>query len=141
MFILDTSILSAMMSPEPAPEVVAWVAAQQTPLLFTTSVSQAEILAGIAIMPEDRQRLDLEAAARAMFMDDFEGRVLPFDMNASRAFADISAARRLAARPTATFDLMIASIALFHRASLVTRDASGLHGCCGLSVIDPWSAS
>jgi len=37
-------------------------------LLFTTSVSQAEILSGLAIMAEGRRRLDLEAAARAMLL-------------------------------------------------------------------------
>jgi hypothetical protein len=50
---------------------------------FTTSVSQAEILSGLAIMAEGRRRLDLEAAARAMFLEDFEGRVLPFNMDAA----------------------------------------------------------
>jgi len=35
-------------------------------------------------MREGRRR-DLEAAAHAMFMEDFEGRVLPFDMEAAAA--------------------------------------------------------
>ena len=84
MFLLDTNVLSAMMSTQPVPEVGAWVAGQQADLLFTTSVSQAEILSGLAIMREGRRR-DLEAAAHAMFMEDFEGRVLPFDMEAAAA--------------------------------------------------------
>jgi predicted nucleic acid-binding protein len=77
MFVLDTNILSAMMSTRAVPEVAAWIAGQSVDLLFTTSISQAEILSGLAIMPESRRRSDLEAAARAMFMEDFEGRVLP----------------------------------------------------------------
>ena len=109
MFVLDTNILSAMMSTQAVPQVAAWIAGQPADLLFTTSVSQAEILSGLAIMAEGRRRLDLEAAARAMFLEDFEGRVLPFDMDAAIAYADIFAARRRAGRPTATVDLMIAS--------------------------------
>jgi predicted nucleic acid-binding protein len=35
MFILDTNVLSAMMSAQPVPQVAAWVAAQQMELLFT----------------------------------------------------------------------------------------------------------
>lgn len=42
--------------------------------------------------PESRRRSDLEAAAGAMFLEDFEGCVLPFDMNASVAYADVFAA-------------------------------------------------
>jgi toxin FitB len=139
MFVLATNILSAMMSTRVVPEVAEWIAGQPVGLLFTTSISQAEILSGIAIMPESRRRSDLEAAAGAMFLEDFEGRVLPFDMNAAVAYADIFAARRLAGRPTATIDLLIASVARSHHASVVTRDVSGFEGC-GLKVINPWKA-
>jgi predicted nucleic acid-binding protein len=140
MFILDTNILTAMMSPKPVPQVAAWVAGQPIKLLFTVAVCQAEILSGLAIMPAGRRRQTLEAAARAMFLEDFEGRVLPFDMAAAIAYADIFATRRLAGRPTATLDLMIAAVARAHRASVVTRDGSGFDGC-GLTVINPWAAS
>jgi toxin FitB len=139
MFVLDTNILSAMMSTRVVPEVAEWIAGQPVGLLFTTSISQAEILSGIAIMPESRRRSDLEAAAGAMFLEDFEGRVLPFDMDAAVAYADIFAARRRAGRPTATVDLLIASVARSHHASVVTRDISGFEGC-GLKVINPWKA-
>jgi predicted nucleic acid-binding protein len=69
MFVLDTNILSAMMSTQAVPQVAAWIAGQPADLLFTTSVNQAEILSGLAIMAEGRRRLDLEAAARAMLLD------------------------------------------------------------------------
>ena len=140
MFILDTNVLSVLMSQTPAPEVAAWVSGQPIGLLFTAAVCQAEILSGLAILPEGRRRQILEAAARAMFLDDFEGRVLPFDTAAAIAYADIFAARRLAGRPAATLDLMIAAVARIHRTSVVTRDGSGFDGC-GVTVINPWAAS
>jgi toxin FitB len=51
-------------------------------------------MAGLAVMPEGGRRLALEAAARAIFEEDFDGRVLPFDTAAAPAYADIVAARR-----------------------------------------------
>ena len=66
--------------------------AQPRATLYTTSVSKAEILYGIAVLPEGRRRLALAAAAAAMFADDFEGRVLPFDEAAAANYADIVAA-------------------------------------------------
>jgi predicted nucleic acid-binding protein len=137
MFILDTNILSAMMSTEPAPEVAAWVSGQPAELLFTVAVCQAEILSGLAIMSEGRRRLDLEAAAQAMFQDDFEGRVLPFDMAAAVAYADIFAARRRAGRPVATVDLMIASVARSQGACVVTRNVADFDEC-GVAIVNPW---
>jgi toxin FitB len=75
--VLDTNVLSELMRSEPAAAVFAWVSAQPRATLYTTSVSKAEILYGIAVLPEGRRRLALAAAAEAMFADDFEGRVLP----------------------------------------------------------------
>jgi hypothetical protein len=139
MFVLDTNILSAMMAPKPVPEVAVWVSGQPAELLFTAAVCQAEILSGLAIMPDGRRRLDLEAAARAMFTEDFEGRVLPFDMEAAIAYADIFAARRRAGRPTATVDLMIASVARSQGASVVTRNVADFEEC-GVAIVNPWAA-
>ena len=138
MFLLDTNVLSAMMSATTAPEVVAWASAQPAEFLFTASVCQAEILAGIAIMPEGRRRAELEAAAYAVFLEDFEGRILPFDMAAAIAYADLFAARRRAGKPTAAMDLMIASIARSHGASVVTRNVADFEEC-GLDIVNPWN--
>jgi toxin FitB len=91
MFVLDTNILSAVMSAQPVPEVAAWIAGQQEDLLFTAAICEAEILSGLAVMPEGRRRRDLEAAARTMVADDFTGRVLAFDTAAAYAYADIFA--------------------------------------------------
>jgi toxin FitB len=140
MFILDTNVLSAVMVSSPEPAVAGWMAAQPPELLFTASVCQAEILAGIAVLPEGRRRAGLEEAARAMFRDDFAGRVLPFDTRAAVTYADLFAARRRAGRPAAMADLIIAAIARARGASVVTRDTGGFEGC-GLTLIDPWSAA
>lgn len=129
-----------MMRLQLEPEVAAWIAAQPVELLFTTSLSQAEVLSGLAIMPNGRRRQDLEAAARIMFLEDFDGRVLPFDMKAATVYADILASRRRAGRPASTIDLMIAAVARSHGASMVTRD-TGRFEDCGIALINPWETS
>ena len=81
------------MRSQPAAAVFAWVAAQPRAALHTTSVNKAEILYGIAALPEGRRRAALSAAAEAMFTDDFMGRVLPFDEAAAVHYAEIVAGR------------------------------------------------
>lgn len=101
---------------------------------------QAEILAGIAVLPEGRRRAALAAAAAAMFAEDFAERILPFDAAAAAAYAELFAARRQAGRPVATIDLMVTAIARARGASVVTRNVRDFSGC-GVGVIDPWGAS
>ena len=69
--------------------------------LFTAAICQAEILSGIAVLPQGRRRHALEAAALAMFREDFAGRILFFD-SAERCFMpnfSPSAAASVARRP------------------------------------------
>jgi len=90
-------------------------------------------------MPSGRRRADLEKAARAMFADDFDGRILPFDTEAASAYAEIFAAPRNAGRPSGTIDLIVAAIARVRGASVVTRDLADFEGVC-VAIINPWDA-
>ncbi len=138
MFLLDTNVLSAMMRPEPDPAINHWISGQIASDMFTAAVCEAEILAGLAVMPLGRRRADYENAARAMFRQDFGGRVLPFDSDAAANYADIHAVRRRAGRPVATIDLMIAAIARTRGAAVVTRNVPDFD-LCGLRLINPWT--
>ena len=137
MLVLDTNVLSELMKPQSSGEVSSWLEMQEPSQLFTTAITQAEILSGIATLPAGKRRRAIGAAAQAMFTDDLEGRVLAFDGLAAASYAEIFARRRAAGRPAATLDLMVAAIALSHGASIVTRDVSGFEGF-GLAVVNPW---
>lgn len=139
MIVLDTNVVSELMKAEPAAEVARWTAAQPATMLCTTSITQAEILHGILLLPTGKRRGALEAAAEAMFEEDFGGRVLPFGTEAARAYAQIAAQRRRAGRPISHFDAQIAAIALAARAAVATRNVSDYEGC-GVQVINPWEA-
>src|ERR1700730_18673411 len=110
---------------------------QRTP---TNDLKTAEILYGIAALPEGRRRTALAAAAAAMFAEDFSGRVLPFGAAAAARYPEIVIARRRAGHPIEGFDALIAATALAAGASIATRDTGGVAGC-GLMVINPWTAS
>ncbi len=137
MIVLDTNVLSELMRPAPSERVVRWVAAQPATSLYTTSVTQAEILHGIMLLPSGRRRIALESAAEAMFSEDFGGRVLPFGSEAAHPYARIAAERRRAGRPISHFDAQIAAIARSAGAAIATRNVAD-YDACGVQVINPW---
>ncbi len=139
MIVLDTNVLSEMMKASPSAGVARWLAAQPATSLYTTAVTQAEILHGVMLLPAGRRRGAIEKAAEAMFDEDFAGRVLPFGSDAARLYARIAADRRRAGRPISHFDAQIAAIARSTGAAVATRDVADYHGC-GVEVIDPWEA-
>jgi toxin FitB len=137
MIILDTNVLSEVMRPRPSPAVLRWLEGQRALELFTTTVSQAEILYGVELLPKGKRRNALRAAAESMFEEDFGGRILPFDSDAARAFAVVVAARRDIGRPISDFDAEIASIARSRVAAVATRDTNDFANC-GIKVLNPW---
>ena len=139
MIVLDTNVLSELMRPEPVELVLAWVSAQPRSSLYATRISQAEILCGIAGLPEGRRRSALAEAARAIFTEDLAGRILGFNETAAGHYAELVVTRRRAGRPIAGFDALIAATALAAGAGVATRDIGGFQGCGLHSLIDPWT--
>ena len=137
MIILDTNVLSEVMKPTPDAEVLAWMDAQPAAELYTTSITQAEILHGLMLLPAGRRRRALEAAATSMFMEDFEGRILGFGTDAALPYARIASERRRTGRPISHFDAQIAAIARSTGAAIATRNLREFGGC-GVTLVDPW---
>ncbi|MFM0652910.1 type II toxin-antitoxin system VapC family toxin [Paraburkholderia sediminicola] len=140
MIVLDTNVLSEALRPVPDPGVMAWLAAQPRTALFTTTVTRAEILYGLHLLPDGSRKSVLSAAVDAVFMEDFAGRLLSFDSDAADAYARIAVARKKVGRPISQFDAMIAACARSRGAVLATRNVKDFAGC-EIAVIDPWAVS
>ncbi len=137
MIILDTNVLSELVKPSPDPNVVHWIGQKPVASLFTSTITQAEILYGVTLMPDgDRKTLLLKAVFR-MFDELFAGRLLPFDAEAAMNYALIASDRRRAGRPISQFDAQIAAIARSREGRLATRNVSDFEGC-GIVVVNPW---
>jgi len=138
MIVLDTNVLSELLRPAPEARVLAWLDAQPPASLFTSAVTQGEILYGIRLLPDGQRRKKLWDAAVAIFNEDFAGRVLSFDGDAAGVYAEIGASRRAVGRPISQFDATIAAITRSRGASLATRNAKDFEGC-GIDVVNPWA--
>ena len=138
MTILDTNVVSEMMASSPSGAAIAWIAERRSAdELFTTTISVAEILYGVELLPHGKRRDRLNSEAEAMFRQDLAGRILPFDEPSARAFAQIASSRRKSGRPIAEFDAQIAAIARVNGAVLATRNTGDFEGC-GIPLVNPW---
>ncbi len=138
MIVLDTNVLSEALKPAPSQMVLRWLAAQEPSTVFTTAITQAELLYGVEILPPGRRRMRLLSAVEKILNEEFARRILPFDEGAAPEFARIVAARNAAGRPISQFDAMIAAIAGSHHAAIATCNRSDFHGC-GVRTMNPWT--
>ena len=140
MMVLDTNVVSELMRPAPSPQVLAWLNAQTPDTLWLTSVSVAELLFGIARLPDGARKQAFVQAAKRMLDEDFTNRVLVFDLEAASVFADLAATSERAGRPISLADGQIASICLVHNASLVTRNEKDFTHL-GVQVVNAWNTA
>jgi len=137
MIVIDANVVSETVRREPDPKVVAWLDAQTTETLYISAVSMAELLLGVALLPEGRRKAALDAALQHQVVSLFGSRILPFDLAAAKAFASLIAAARTAGRAIGTADGQIAATALSVGMAVATRDVAPFEGA-GLTVINPW---
>jgi predicted nucleic acid-binding protein len=136
MIVLDTNVVSELMRAAPAPAVLAWLQQTVGTGLFTTSVTVAEIRYGIARLPDGRRRHDLHQAANEIFAA-FPRQILPFDLAAATAYADVVDGREGDGNPISGFDGQIAAICRSQAAALATRNTKDFIDT-GITLIDPW---
>jgi predicted nucleic acid-binding protein len=136
--VLDTNVIAEAMRPEPNPAVVSWLNGQSAETLYLSSVTLAELLFGIGAIPSGARR-DRLAQALDRLLALFPGRVLPFDQDAARRYADMAVTARAAGHPLPVSDGYIAATAAsrgFAVAARNTRDFQNI----GVDLIDPWHA-
>lgn len=139
MILLDTNVVSELMLPKPDPGVANWLADQPATDVFLSVITEAELLYGVAILPAGRRREQIATAVENMLQEDFARRILPFDSQAARLYAQIGAERRSAGLTICHADCQMAAIARCRGAAIATRN-TGHFERCGIEVINPWSA-
>ncbi|MDP2882365.1 MAG: type II toxin-antitoxin system VapC family toxin [Azonexus sp.] len=138
MIVLDTNVVSETMKPEPNPAVLAWLNDQVAETLYLSSVTLAELLFGVAAIPAGRRK-ELLSQTLDGLLGLFRDRVLPFDIDAARHYAELAVRVRESGRGFPTPDGYIAAIAASRGFIVATRDVSPFQAA-GLAVINPWQA-
>lgn len=140
MIVLDTNVISELMRKQAASTVVAWADRQPTTDLYLTAITTAELLYGIARLPDGKRKETLAEIVQALIADEFSARILPFDAEVAAYYAQIAASRERGGRPIAMADAQIAAICRFHGARLATRNTKDF-AKTGVQTINPWDAS
>jgi predicted nucleic acid-binding protein len=140
MILIDTNVIAEPWRLTPDARVLAWIDAQAIETLYLSAVTIAELRFGIASMPAGKRRTTLHDRLENEVLPLFEGRLLPFDLDASQAYADLMAQAKAAGRAIGKADGYIAATAAAHGLMVATRDTSPFEAA-GVPIINPWETS
>jgi len=139
MIAIDTNVISELWKIDPDSNVLAWIDAQAIETLYLSAVTVAEVRYGLATMPEGKRSKIYQERMETEALPAFAGRVLAFDLEASRTYASLMAQARVEDKAIAKADGYIAATAAAHGLKVATRDTSPFEAA-GLTVINPWYA-
>ncbi|GHT81969.1 hypothetical protein AGMMS49960_04190 [Betaproteobacteria bacterium] len=88
-------------------------------------------------LPMGKRRNNLHEYLEKRVLPSFVGRVLPFDLACTSAYAQVLATARKAGSGIETADACIAAVAFANGFTVATRDTSPFQAA-GLTVINPW---
>jgi predicted nucleic acid-binding protein len=137
MIILDTNVISEITKPQPNPNVLSWINQQDINTLFLTAINLAELMEGVAMLPQGKRRESLQLSTDELLAKAIRTPILPFDKEAALSFVavKIRAKANLYTLPVA--DGQIAAIAAHHGFAVATRDVEPFRAA-GVAVINPW---
>ncbi|MEX1216484.1 type II toxin-antitoxin system VapC family toxin [Saccharospirillum sp.] len=137
MILLDTNVVSEPLRGTPETRVIDWIDAQALETLYLSAITVAELRAGVARLPKGRRRTGLHESLESQVLPLFAGRVRPFDLDCTSAYAELIAKARSSGQAIAAADGYIAAIAISNGFTVATRDVSPFEAA-GAKVINPW---
>jgi len=137
MILLDTNVISEPLRRVPEARVINWLDAQSLETLYLSAITVAELRFGVANLPAGKRRDELQISLENQILPLFSGRVRPFELDCTAAYAELMAKAKSAGLAIAAADGYIAAIAATNRFSVATRDVSPFQAA-GVNVINPW---
>ncbi|WP_018600005.1 type II toxin-antitoxin system VapC family toxin [Mycobacterium sp. 155] len=137
MIVLDTNVISELVRKAPDLGVVGWLDGLDASDVMLTAVTAAELLYGVARLPNGRCGRELRAKVDGLLTEEFGDRILPFDVLAATHYADIVASRERIGLQISMADGQIAAICRNWNAGLATRNISDFVDT-GIELINPW---
>jgi toxin FitB len=139
-FLLDTNVVSELVTRRPEPSVSQWVEGTDETLLYLSVLTLGEIRKGIAGLPQAKRRVEFENWLNHGLRDRFAGRILPIDADVAGRWGHVAAQARSLNIPLPVIDGLLAATALEHNLTLVTRNIRDVAGV-GVLILNPWEKS
>jgi toxin FitB len=137
MIILDTNVISEPTKPNANLRVVAWLNSRDIQTLYVTAISLAELMAGLATLPEGKRQRALADALDRFLTKRVVTPMLSFDREAAMAYADVVVRAKARRYTLPVADGQIAAIAKVRGFAVATRDVKPFVAA-GVDVVNPW---
>jgi tRNA(fMet)-specific endonuclease VapC len=136
-YLLDTCVISELISRRPAEKVVRWVDSVPEDRVYLSVITLGEIKKGIEKLEESERKSTLAAWLEDELVPRFKSRLVPLDLDTLIEWGGLTARLDKMGRPIPAIDSLIAASALNGGFVLVTRNLND-YVDTGVQLLNPW---
>ena len=136
-FLLDTSIISELLSEKPNPVVIHWLDAQPEETIYLSVVSLAEIKQSIENLTDVKKKNRLNEWLQNDLLIRFSNRISEITVSVTLKWGELSSKMHTLGRTLSAVDSLNLAIALIYDHTLVTRDLS-IFESTGVRLLNPY---
>lgn len=136
-YLLDTNVISELISRRPDPNVISWIDGLDPDTVYLSVITIGEIQKGVEKLPDTESKQTIQEWLHNNLLLRFQGRIVPITTSVALAWGTLTAALERNGRLLPAIDSLVAAIAREGGYVLVTRNVRDCAGA-GIPIINPW---
>lgn len=137
-YLLDTCVISELITKTPKPHVVEFVDSLEPDNVFLSVITIGEIVKGIEKLPKSKRKQELHSWLQEDLLVRFDGKIFPLDTNILLQWGKLSAQVEAAGKSMPAIDSLIAATVLTYDLTLITRNVGDFEAA-EIKIINPWN--
>ena len=136
-YILDTNVVSELVTPQPDPNVVLWVESVPHEQVFLSVITVGELVKGIEKLSDPQLKETLSGWLHSDLLVRFQDHLLPLDVSVMIFWGHLVARMEASGNPMPAIDSFLAATAAEWGFTLVTRNVDDFESA-GINLLNPW---
>jgi predicted nucleic acid-binding protein len=136
-YLLDTCVISEIVSKQPNPKVVEFVDSLDPDDVYLSVITIGEIAKGIEKLPKSKRKQELHAWLTEDLLVRFDGKIIPLGTDVLLKWGILNARLESVGKMLPAMDSLIAATAVVHDLILITRNVNDFENT-GIEIVNPW---
>ncbi len=138
-YLLDTNVISELVSPRPDPGVSQWIDSLDPESIFLSVITIGELKRGVEKLPDSRRKEELADWLTGDLLIRFGDHILPIDVSVILTWGALVARMEAIGKPISAIDSLLAATAAEIGLTFVTRNVRHFEAT-GISLFNPWKS-
>jgi toxin FitB len=138
-WLLDTCVISGLVSKQPHNAVIEWIDSIEAENLYLSVITIGEIAKGIEKLPQSKRKRELHRWLTEDLLLRFDGRILVLDVDVLLVWGQLTGSLESKGKKMSAIDSLVAATARHWNLTIATRNVAD-YSHSEIPIFNPWDA-